>query len=208
MKKIFEFFYLALIISLAVSCDKDNYGDVSLYENASLFQKVFVFEKSKFYTVAKDCKIQISFNPEMTDSFRLIGYENRALEDEDFENDTTDAGEIGASQTITALYEVVLKKTDGSGQYAGFDFRYKLPGEQQSRLLSMNIQMEPEEVENASENMRFAASVAGLGLLMKESKYQGSLTMQMVLDLGSNALTFDPNNWRAEFIDLVGNISE
>jgi Ca-activated chloride channel family protein len=182
-------------------------GNYEYVDNAKQIQKVFVFEKSKFYTVAKDCKIQISFNPEMADSFRLIGYENRALEDEDFENDTVDAGEIGASQTITALYEMVLKKTDGSGWYAGFDFRYKLPGEENSRLLSMDIQMEPVEIDNASENMRFAASVAGLGLLMKESKYKGSLTKQMILDLSTYAISFDPNNWRAEFIDLVKNIS-
>jgi len=182
-------------------------GNYEYVDNAKQIQKVFVFEKTKFYTVAKDCKIQISFNPEIVDSFRLIGYENRALEDEDFENDTTDAGEIGASQTITALYEMVLKNTNSIGQYAGFDFRYKMPGEQQSRLLNMSIQMDPAEIESASENMRFAASVAGFGLLMKESKYKGSLTKQMVLDLGTNAVTFDPNDYRDEFIELVSNLN-
>jgi len=182
-------------------------GNYEYVDNAKQIQKVFVFEKTKFYTVAKDCKIQISFNPDIVDSFRLIGYENRALEDEDFENDTTDAGEIGASQTITALYEMVLKNTNSIGQYAGFDFRYKMPGEQQSRLLNMSIQMDPAEIESASENMRFAASVAGFGLLMKESKYKGSLTKQMVLDLGTNAVTFDPNDYRDVFIELVSNLN-
>jgi Ca-activated chloride channel family protein len=181
-------------------------GNYEYIDNAKQIQKVFVYEKAKFYTVAKDCKIQISFNPEMVDSFRLIGYENRALEEEDFENDTTDAGEIGASQTITALYELVRKNTDGSGQYAAFDFRYKMPGEQQSRLLNLNIQMIPSEIDNASENMRFASSVAGFGLIMKESIYKGSMNLKMVLDLGTNSVNFDPNNYRKEFLDLVENI--
>jgi Ca-activated chloride channel family protein len=181
-------------------------GNYEYIDNAKQIQKVFVYEKAKFYTVAKDCKIQISFNPEMVDSFRLIGYENRALEEEDFENDTIDAGEIGASQTITALYELVIKNTDGSRQYAAFDFRYKMPGEQQSRLLNLNIQMIPSEIDNASENMRFASSVAGFGLLMKESIYKGSMNLNMVLDLGTNSVTFDPNNYRKEFLDLVDNI--
>jgi Ca-activated chloride channel family protein len=182
-------------------------GNYEYVDNAKQIQKVFVLEKSKFYTVAKDSKIQITFNSAMVDSFRLIGYENRSLNDEDFENDTTDAGEIGASQTITALYEVVLKETNAGEQYANFDFRYKLPGEQQSRLLNMNIQMEPVDINNASENMRFAASIAGFGLLMKESKYKGLMTRQMVLDLANNATTFDPNSFRNEFIDLVKNIN-
>jgi Ca-activated chloride channel family protein len=182
-------------------------GNYEYVDNAKQIQKVFVLEKSKFYTVAKDSKIQITFNSAMVDSFRLIGYENRSLNDEDFENDTTDAGEIGASQTITALYEVVLKETNAGEQYANFDFRYKLPGEQQSRLLNMNIQMEPVDINNASENMRFAASIAGFGLLMKESKYKGLVTRQMVLDLANNATTFDPNSFRNEFIDLVKNIN-
>jgi Ca-activated chloride channel family protein len=182
-------------------------GNYEYVDNAKQIQKVFVFEKSKFYTVAKDSKIQITFNSAMVDSFRLIGYENRALNDEDFENDTTDAGEIGASQTITALYEVVLKETNAAEPYANFDFRYKFPGEQQSRLLNLNIQMEPVEINSASENMRFAASIAGFGLIMKESQYKGLMTKQMVLDLGSNATTFDPHSFRMEFIDLVQNMN-
>lgn len=182
-------------------------GNYEYIDNAKQIQKVFLYEKSKFYTVAKDSKIQITFNSMMVDSFRLIGYENRALKDEDFENDTTDAGEIGASQTITALYELVLNESQAGEQYANFDFRYKVPGEQQSRLLNMNIQMEPVDITGASENMRFAASVAGFGLMMKESKYKGSMTKQMVIDLGSDAITFDPYSFREEFLDLVKNIN-
>jgi Ca-activated chloride channel family protein len=182
-------------------------GNYEYVDNAKQIQKVFLFEKSKFYTVAKDSKIQITFNAAMVDSFRLIGYENRALKDEDFENDTTDAGEIGASQTITALYELVLKDINAVEQYANFDFRYKIPGEQQSRLLNMIIQMPPVDISNASENMKFTAAIAGFGLMMKESKYKGVMTKQMALDLGGNALTFDPYSFREEFLDLVRNIN-
>ena len=183
-------------------------GNYEYIDNAAQLQKVFVQEKSKFYTVAKDCKLQLTFNVNMVDSFRLIGYENRVLSEEDFENDSTDAGEIGASQTITALYQVALKKTDASASYANFDFRYKKPGEEQSRLLQMNIQSMPVNIVNATENTRFAASVAGFGMLLKESKYKGNLTKQMVLTLGTNATTYDPNNYRKEFIQLVNNYDD
>lgn len=183
-------------------------GNYEYIDNAKQIQKVFVYEKSKFYTVAKDCKNQITFNINMVDSYRLIGYENRVLNEEDFENDSTDAGEIGSSQTITAIYELVLKSIDANEQYANFDFRYKLPNEQQSRLLNLLIKMQPTEINSATENMQFAATISGFGLLMKESKYKGTLTRQMVIDLGSNALIFDPNGYRKEFVDLVKNINK
>ena len=82
-------------------------GNYEYIDNASQIEKVFVNELSKFYCVAKDCKIQITFNPDKVEEYRLIGYENRSLNEEDFDNDTIDAGEIGAGQTITALYELV-----------------------------------------------------------------------------------------------------
>jgi Ca-activated chloride channel homolog len=183
-------------------------GNYEYVDNAKQILKVFVYEKLKFYTVAKDCKIQITFNTNMIDSYRLIGYENRVLNKEDFENDSTDAGEIGSSQTITAIYELVLKRVDASEQYANFDFRYKLPNEQQSRRLNLLIQMQPAEINYATENMRFAAAISGFGMLMKESKYKGTLTRQMVIDLSSKALIFDPNGYRKEFVDLLKNISK
>ncbi|HPL07121.1 MAG TPA: DUF3520 domain-containing protein, partial [Bacteroidales bacterium] len=178
-------------------------GNYEYIDNAKQIEKVFTHEILKFYTVAKDSKIQITFNPTMVDSYRLIGYENRKLNDEDFENDTTDAGEIGSSQTITALYELVLLDVPDTEKYAQFDFRYKKPNETQSRLIAHEINTTPKEMRFSSENMRFAASVAGLGLLMKQSEYKGTLTKQMVLDLGSEAKSFDPNGYRKEFIELV-----
>lgn len=180
-------------------------GNYEYIDNAKQIEKVFTHEILKFYTVAKDSKIQITFNPNKIDSYRLIGYENRKLEKEDFENDSTDAGEIGSAQTITALYELVLTDKPDEEKYAQFDFRYKKPNETESRLITHEINSVPKEIMSSSENMRFATSVAGLGLLMKQSQYKGTLTKQMVLDLGRGAVSFDPNGYRKEFIDLVTN---
>ncbi len=180
-------------------------GNYEYIDNAKQIQKVFSYEIAKFYTVAKDSKIQVTFSPDRVDSYRLIGYENRKLDSTDFSNDTVDAGEIGSSQTITALYEVILTDVLSSEKYARFDFRYKKPGETESRLLQHEINMMPRPIGTASENMRFLAAVTGFGLLMKQSEYKGTASKQMILDLGNGALTFDPNGYRKEFTDLVGN---
>lgn len=181
-------------------------GNYEYIDNASQIQKVFVYEKSKFHTVAKDAKIQITFNPDMMDAYRLIGYENRKLDNEDFEDDKKDAGEIGASQTITALYEVVLKKTDASAEYANFDFRYKFPNNENSRLLNLSIQNKPVAITSGSSETRFAVSVVGFGLLMRESEYKGTLDLEMVKGLAGSSLSFDPNGYRKEFVELIGRI--
>ena len=162
-------------------------------------------ELGKFYTIAKDSKIQISFNENMIDSYRLIGYENRQLDNEDFENDSTDAGEIGSSQTITALYELVLTDGLNNEKYAQFDFRYKKPDENQSRLISHEIITSPKNISSSSENMQFSVAIVGFGLLMKQSEYKGTASKQMVLDLSENSVSFDPFGYRKEFVELVTN---
>lgn len=182
--------------------DKGN-GNYEYIDDVSQIQKVFINEISKFYTVAKDAKIQISFNPSMVESYRLIGYENRKLNNQDFEDDTTDAGEIGAGQTITALYEIQLVQNAKNQNCAQFDFRYKKPNEEESRLITEGIEMSPVEIQFASENTRFAASVAGFGMLLKDSQYKGDLDKAMVLELAHDALTFDPFGYRNEFVDIV-----
>ena len=178
-------------------------GNYEYIDNASQIQKIFVQEILKLYTVAKDSKIQITFNPNKVESYRLIGYENRSLNEEDFEDDLADAGEIGSGQTITAMYEVVLFGVNSEEKYAQFDFKYKKPGESQSRSMTHDINVAPKKIGSSSENMRFAASVTGLGLLMKESEYKGTLTKQLVLDLAKNATTFDPYGYRKDFVELV-----
>ncbi len=178
-------------------------GNYEYIDNADQILKVFVNEKAKFYTIAKDSKIQITFNPNKVDSFRLIGYENRTMTQEQFKNDSTDAGEIGSGQTITALYEVVLNGTKNLEKYAQFDFKYKKPNETESRSLQHIIIDPLLDISAASENMRFAASVTAFGMLMKQSVYKGTATKQMVLNLGETATTFDPFDYRKEFISLV-----
>lgn len=178
-------------------------GNYEYIDNADQIQKVFTHELGKFYTVAKDSKIQITFNGDMVHAYRLIGYENRKLENDDFENDTTDAGEIGSSQTITALYEIIPGSCLSKEEYAIFDFRYKMPDESTSRLINHPINWSVLPIDQASENMRFAAAICGFGLLMKDSQYKGNLDKQMVLNLSQNALSFDPHGYRQEFRSLV-----
>ncbi len=180
-------------------------GNYEYIDNARQVQKVFTNELGKFYTIAKDSKIQISFNENMIDSYRLIGYENRQLDNEDFENDSTDAGEIGSSQTITALYELVLTDGLNNEKYAQFDFRYKKPDENQSRLISHEIITSPKNISSSSENMQFSVAIVGFGLLMKQSEYKGTASKQMVLDLSENSVSFDPFGYRKEFVELVTN---
>ena len=178
-------------------------GNYEYIDNAEELLKVFINEKAKFYTVAKDSKIQITFNPDKVSSYRLIGYENRSLKNEDFVNDTKDAGEIGSSQTITALYEVILTTNLSAGKYAQFDFRYKKPNETESRLLQHEVNSIPKVINSASENMRFAAAITSFGLIMKKSEYKGTASKQMVLDLANAAHSFDPYEYRMMFINIV-----
>ncbi len=180
-------------------------GNYEYIDNARQIQKVFTHELQKFYTVAKDSKIQVHFNSNRVKSYRLIGYENRSLNKEDFENDSTDAGELGSTQTVTALYEIEMTPDISQEAIATFDFRYKKPGEETSRLLSHPLPSVPVALGLASQNVRFAASVAAFGLLMKQSEYKGTASKQLVLDLGKTATGFDPNGYRKEFIDLVSN---
>ncbi|HER08268.1 MAG TPA: DUF3520 domain-containing protein [Bacteroides sp.] len=177
-------------------------GNYEYIDNGDQIYKVFVQEYAKFFTIAKDAKIQVTFDPATVDSYRLIGYENRVLEDAEFEDDTVDAGEIGATQTITALYEVI-PSSEGQGSFGSLEFRYKKPGEDMSRLLTLQLDNSRSAFTASSENMRFAAAVTGLGLLLKESEYRGDLSFQDVRMWGDNARGFDPYGFREEFISLV-----
>jgi Uncharacterized protein containing a von Willebrand factor type A (vWA) domain len=181
-------------------------GNYEYIDNAKQIKKVFVYEKSKFYTIAKDSKVQITFNPEKVKAYRLIGYENRMLNNEDFENDKVDAGEIGAGQTITAIYELVLSDAAVAEPFGTFDFRYIKPHETQSRLLNHTINGSITEISQSSENMRFVSALTCFGLQLKQSEYKGNSSKSMVLDLGKNAISFDPNGFRTEFLELVENV--
>lgn len=179
-------------------------GNYEYLDNIEQAKKVFVQEFNKFYTVAKDVKIQIEFNPNVVSEYRLIGYENRLLETEDFEDDTKDAGEIGSNQTITALYEIVpVILPLNSGPTVTVDFRYKNPDEDTSIPLTLDIVDELNSFNQASENMRFAATAAGFGMLLWESEYSGELTYDMLINWAQQSQTYDPFGYRAEIVELL-----
>ncbi len=179
-------------------------GTYEYIDNLAQAKKIFVHEFGKFYTVAKDVKIQIKFDPSFIKAYRLIGYENRLLNEEDFEDDEKDAGEIGSGQTITALYELIPEPLPlKSGPSIFVDFRYKKPDEDTSQPLFLDIADELKSFQGASENTRFAATVAGYGMLLRDSPYKGELSWDDLIQWTEGAKTFDPFAYRTEFLQLV-----
>lgn len=184
-----------------------NHGN-GTYEYIDSFdqaKKVFVHEFSKFYTVAKDVKVQVNFNPSLVESYRLIGYENRLLQNDDFEDDEEDAGEIGAGQNITALYEIVPKSSLAVRTVPTFtiQFRYKEPDSDISQPLSLEVLDQERAFLDSSEDMIFASSVAGFGLLLIDSQYKSDLTYEQVLTWLGHASSYDPHGYRGELKGLV-----
>ena len=173
--------------------------------------KVFVHERNQFVSVANDAKCQVSFNPDIVSEYRLIGYENRVMSNEDFENDKKDAGEIGAGQTITALYEIVLDEANLNSQTSNlksnlvtFDFRYKKTLDGASIPLKLTLKAdEPFNKRMRSGEYYFAAGVAAYGMLLRNSPYKGDATINMAKKLVSEGLDFDPHGYRAELIKLM-----
>lgn len=177
-------------------------GTFEYIDSEEEMMKVFVNERAKFHSVANDAKIQITFNPETVKSYRLIGYENRVLSNDDFENDDKDAGEIGAGQTITALYELIPQTDYATGDECGtFDFRYKKAFGQESIPLACTIR---EDGKAMSENMRFAAGIAAFGMILRESPYKGSATFEMAEQLAQGGMTFDPYDYRKQLLEIIG----
>ena len=176
-------------------------------------------------TIAKDVKIQVDFNPARIGSYRLIGYENRMLENEDFEDDKKDAGEIGAGHTVTALYEVVPAgedspaRTDSGSEFVDtkikadatssdtvlrVHLRYKLPEETESKTFSVALDRKTSDpVEMPSGDFQFAASVAAYGMLLRDSKFKGDVDWDWVVNSAKASLGEDPNGYRSEFVKLA-----
>nr|MCR5407708.1 DUF3520 domain-containing protein [Bacteroidales bacterium] len=173
-------------------------GTYEYIDSENELTKVFVNERSRFISVANDCKAQITFNKDVVKKYRLIGYENRVLQNDDFENDKVDAAEIGSGQTITALYE--LEMASAAGSIGKFDFRYKESLGDDSKLVSLDV---PEAGAEASENLRFASSLAAYGLWLRDSEYKGDASLQMATDLAKNALGQDPYGLRKEYVELL-----
>ena len=179
-------------------------GNFEYLDNVDQAKKVFIEEFNKFYTVAKDVKIQIQFDAERVAKYRLIGYENRVLATEDFEDDTKDAGEIGSGQTITALYEIVPRASrNDPGTSVSVDFRYKLPDSDVSEPINLAIEDDFQAFQSASENTRFAVAVAGFGLLLRDSEYKGNLNYDQIIEWASKAKNFDPFGHRTDFIEIL-----
>ena len=181
---------------------------------------------STLVTIAKDVKIQVEFNPKQVQAYRLIGYENRRLTDQDFNDDRKDAGEIGAGHHVTALYEIVPVEAKGgvkgasvdpleyqaesnltsaahSGEWLNVKLRYKAPNGEESRLLSAALAGQPGSIRTASENARFSSAVALFGMLLKNSEFKGSGSFELVADLAQAAVGSDEHGERSEFLTLV-----
>ncbi|WP_128545731.1 YfbK domain-containing protein [Larkinella soli] len=210
---------------LETLADKGN-GNYAYIDNRQEASKVFGKEfGGTLFTVAKDVKLQLEFNPARVRAYRLIGYENRMLNNEDFHDDRKDAGEMGSGHTVTALYEIVpvgvesayLAKTDSlkyqrppvlssgatQNELLTLKLRYKLPDSETSRLMSHVVGFQPRPWEKTSVDFRFAASVAEFGLLLRESDFRGEATYTQVEALARQALGRDPEGYRKEFIQLV-----
>lgn len=171
------------------------------------------------YTIAKDVKIQIEFNPAKIKAYRLIGYENRMLKKEDFNDDKKDAGDIGAGHTVTALYEIIpagsneeipgvdeleyqKTKVVKSDDLMTLKLRYKQPDASTSKLIKHKIN-EKDLKKELSQNFQWATAVTELGLLLRDSKHKGSASFDNVLKRAKNAKGQDSEGYRAEFIKLV-----
>lgn len=209
--------------------DKGN-GNHAYIDGIGEAKKVLVNEfGGTMFTIAKDVKLQVEFNPATVQGYRLIGYENRMLANEDFNDDKKDAGEMGSGHSVTALYEIIpvgvksdfLKKTDSlkyQDNYNEFSkatqtdelmtikFRYKKPAEDSSRLLEIAVKDQQLSINHASNNFRFATSVAEFGMLLRNSEFRSSASFDDVLMLARRSKGNDEEGYRSEFIQLVENV--
>lgn len=192
--------------NLEVLANKGN-GNYAYIDNVMEAHKVLEEEVGQtLHTIAEDVKIQIDFDPDFIASYRLIGYENRLLATEDFEDDTKDAGELGPGHTVTALYELELTDAaipESDQKLIDLKLRYKLPAEEQSYFINQAITSHLLNLENTSNNFRFAASVAAFGMLLQQSKFLESFDQQDIVALAKKAKGKDSFGYRQEFIELV-----
>jgi Ca-activated chloride channel family protein len=196
--------------------DKGN-GHYAYIDSPREAYKVLVEEMgSTLVTVAKDVKIQVDFNPAKVGSYRLIGYENRIMAHQDFNDDKKDAGEVGAGHHVTALYELVppgeapkvdpsrYTKTVSSGTASDESFtvrlRYKRPDGDTSKLIEIGVVDSGRAFADASDDLKFAAAVAGFGMLLRDSPSKGSLTYAGILEIAQPVSTRDPGGYRREFL--------
>jgi Ca-activated chloride channel family protein len=212
-------------------------GNYHYVDNLTEARKVLVEEMTgTLVTIAKDVKIQVEFNPAQVAGYRLIGYENRMLATQDFNDDKKDAGEIGAGHTVTALYEIVpagknvgtssvdplkyqqqplaglatdtAKPQADSNELLTLKLRYKLPDSDTSTKVEYPISDKGGSFADASNDFQFAAAVASFGMMLRHSPHQGQTSFDAILEIAQGALGEDPHGYRAEFLDLVRTAKE
>lgn len=209
---------------LETIADKGN-GNYAYIDNLLEARKVLVKEfGGTLFTIAQDVKFQIEFNPAKVKGYRLIGYENRLLNDEDFNNDKKDAGEMGSGHQVTALYEIVpvgsatpipevdklkyqqgrdTSKAEFSKELLTIKVRYKKPGEENSTAISIPVADSRLKFNSASRNLRFVTSVAQFGMLLRDSEYKGNATVKNTIDMAKMAKGDDEEGYVGELIRLI-----
>jgi Ca-activated chloride channel homolog len=209
--------------TLELLADKGN-GNYAYIDSLSEARKVLVKEGgATLLTIAKDVKLQVEFNPAKVAAYRLIGYENRRLEDRDFNDDRKDAGELGAGHSVTALYEIVppgvpidLTRVDAlkyqsasapngahGGELCSIKLRYKAPSAEQSRLLERAVLDTGRRLDQTTSDFRFSAAVAVFGMVLGESPSRGSSSFALARELAAGSSMPDPEGYRREFASLV-----
>jgi Ca-activated chloride channel family protein len=202
-------------------------GNYYYIDNIKEAKKVFVTEmRGTLFTIAKDVKLQVEFNPQVVQAYRLIGYENRLLNPEDFNDDKKDAGELGAGHTVTALYEIIpvgvnstfIKDVDAlkyqtqlprpttsekARELLTVKFRYKDPDGHKSKLIVQSLNDESIAIQNTSENFRFSASVAQFGMILRESEFLDDKSVDAILNLANSSIGKDEEGYRREFLAMV-----
>ncbi len=199
-----------------------NYGNghYAYIDTIDEARKVFVEQGGALVCVAKDVKFQVDFNPAKVNAYRLIGYENRLLKQEDFKNDAKDAGDMGSGHTVTALYEIVpvgvkidlpavdahkyqtpAKTAGNADEWLTVKMRYKHPDGEASKEVAAVLK--GAGTARGSEDFRLAAAVAEFGLVLRDSPYKGDANFDAVIERASGASSFDPNGHRGEFVELV-----
>ena len=207
--------------------DRGN-GNHAYIDGISEAKKVLVNEfGGTLFTIAKDVKLQIEFNPSKVQGYRLIGYENRMLNKEDFNNDRKDAGDMGSGHSVTALYEIIpfgvksnfleavdpLKYQSGNsstniksshpGELMNIKLRYKQPDAAISRLLEHPVFDDGVSIASTSNNFRFAAAVAQFAMLLRKSEFKSNASYESVLKMAKNAKGNDEEGYRSEFVKMV-----
>jgi Ca-activated chloride channel homolog len=205
--------------------DKGN-GNYAYIDTFSEAKKVLVNDlRGTLFTIAKDVKIQVEMNPAKVQAYRLIGYENRALRDQDFNDDRKDAGEIGAGHTVTALYEIIspgvtdvkLPDIDGlkyqkpqaasapgnANELMQVKLRYKEPMGNSSELISRSVIDRVTPLEQASEDLQFVSSVVMFGMVLRDSEFKGKTSLESISRLAEQGKGADAEGYREEFIALV-----